>query len=294
VRRAFAAPVTSIEDIRRRMGSAMLAIVFGEGVAPERLAGEVRAVFGLVQNPVKRKLAGRGGRRRVAALYESLREVWRDGQGAGESSLLGIARGAQGGEDVETLLQQVPHWMFTFTGSGSDLLSRGLAMVGSRADVLRRVRDELPAGGQLEEPASIDGLRYLEACLLESARLYPPVRFTIHRAAGADAPNGARIAPGTELLQVFSLSQRDRGTDPSADDFRPERWLSSGTQAEAAYPNLFLSGARRCPGRDLILFVCKGAAAQLLRAGLVVGTPKLATDPVPFSFPAGQLEFRMS
>jgi len=58
------------------------------------------------------------------------------------------------------------------------------------------------------------------------------------------------------------------------------------------YPNLFLSGARRCPGRDLIVFVCKGAAAQLLHAGLVVGARSLGADPVPFSFPAKSLEFR--
>ena len=73
VRRAFSGPVASVEDVRVRMGRAMLAIVFGEGVAPETLVGEIRALFGLVQNPVKRKLAGERGRRRVAALYKNLR-----------------------------------------------------------------------------------------------------------------------------------------------------------------------------------------------------------------------------
>jgi cytochrome P450 len=182
--------------------------------------------------------------------------------------------------------------MFTFTGSGSDLLIRGLAMIGSRPDDLRRARGELPLGGKLDEPASIDALRYLEACLLEGARLFPPVRFTIHRAGAADAVNGSRIAPGTELLQVFSLTQRDGGADPTADAFRPQRWLSTRPEAEAAYPNLFLSGTRRCPGRDLILFVCKGAAAHLLQAGLVISSEKLATDPLPFSFPERSLELR--
>ena len=292
VRRAFAEPVGSIEDIRTRMGRAMLAIVFGEGVAPERLASEIRALLELVQNPVKRKLAGSRGKRRVGALYESLRQAWRDSEASGKPSLLGLARAAREGESVETLLQQVPHWMFTFTGSGSDLLTRGLAMIGSRADVLERVRVEVAAAGSLDAPASIDAMRYLEACLLEGARLYPPVRFTVHRAASADTINGTRIPPATELLQVFSLTQRDRTTDSTADAFRPERWMSSESPAEAVYPNLFLSGARRCPGRDLILFVCKGAAAHLVHSGLVVGNERLATDPVPFSFPAKQLDFR--
>jgi cytochrome P450 len=289
VRRAFAQPVRSTEDIRIGMGHAMLAIVFGEGVAPESLADEMRAVFGLVQNPVKRRLAGARGRRRVEALYDGIRRAWQAGEAKGAPSLLGMARNA--GEE-EDLLQQVPHWMFTFTGSGSDLLIRGLAMIGSRPDDLRRARGELPLGGKLDEPASIDALRYLEACLLEGARLFPPVRFTIHRAGAADAVNGSRIAPGTELLQVFSLTQRDGGADPTADAFRPQRWLSTRPEAEAAYPNLFLSGTRRCPGRDLILFVCKGAAAHLLQAGLVISSEKLATDPLPFSFPERSLELR--
>jgi cytochrome P450 len=292
VRRGFGAPVGSVEHVRESMGRAMLGIVFGEGVAPARLAADIRELSGLVPNPVKRTLRGARGRRRVAALYDRLREAWHSADGAAATSLLGLARGAGGSEDVETLLQQVPHWMFTFTGSGADLLSRGLAMIGSRPDTLARVRAELASAGPLDDPASIDGLRYLEACLLESARLFPPVRFTLHRAAAGGAAPDARISPGTEILQVFSLTQRDRSSDPTADEFRPERWLEQASRAEAAYPNLFLSGARRCPGRDLILFVCKGAAAHLVHeAGLVVRCAELSADPLPFSFPARHLRF---
>ena len=292
VRRGFGAPVGSLENVRESMGRAMLGIVFGEGVAPPSLVADIRELFGLVQNPVKRKLRGARGRRRVTALYDSLREAWGSADWAATPSLLGLARGAGGSENVETLLQQVPHWMFTFTGSGADLLSRGLALIGSRPDVSARVRAEIASTGPLDDPASIDRLRYLEACLLESARLFPPVRFTIHRAPAGDAAPNARIAPDTEILQVFSLTQRDRASDPTADAFRPERWLEDAPRAEAAYPNLFLSGARRCPGRDLILFVCKGAAAHLLHeAGLVVRCAELSADPLPFSFPTRRLRF---
>jgi cytochrome P450 len=253
---------------------------------------DIRELFGLVQSPVKRKLQGSRGRRRVAALYDSLREAWHSADRAAATSLLGMARGAGGSENVETLLQQVPHWMFTFTGSGADLLSRGLALIGSRPDALARARNEIASAGPLDDPASIDRLRYLEACLLESARLFPPVRFTLHRAPAGDAAPNASIPPGTEILQVFSLTQRDPASDPTADEFRPERWLEDLPRAEAAYPNLFLSGARRCPGRDLILFVCKGAAACLLHeAGLVVGCAELSADPLPFSFPTRHLRF---
>jgi cytochrome P450 len=292
VRRAFSASVGTLEDIRAGMERSMLGIVFGEGVAPDRLASDIRVLFGLVQNPLKRRLHGGRERQRVDRLYASFRQAWERSGEAGNGTLLSIARGAAGAESVETLLQQIPHWMFTFSGSGADLLSRGLTMIGSRPDVLARVRQEIAAAGPLDDPASIDTLRYLEACLLESARLFPPVTRTFHRATTEDVVSNIRIPAGTEILQVFSLTQRDTTSDRTADAFQPERWLSPESLAEAAYPNLFLSGARRCPGRDLILFVCKAAAAQLLlqEAGLVVRSAELASDPVPFSFPAKRLQ----
>jgi cytochrome P450 len=291
VRRGFSRPIGSLDDIREAMGRAMLGIVFGEGVVPERLAEDIRVLFGLVQSPVKRLLRGGKERERVELLYQSFREAWHRNGGAGDSSLLSIARRVGGSDNEEALLQQIPHWMFTFSGSGADLLSRGLAMIGSRPDVLARVRQDLAAAGPLDDAAAIEGLRYLEACLLESARLFPPVTRTFHRAGSDDVVGNLRIPAGTEILQVFSLSQRDTAADPTADAFQPERWLTAASRAEAVYPNLFLSGARRCPGRDLILFVCKGAAAKLLESGLRLHSAELARDPAPFSFPSKNLRF---
>ena len=287
VRRAFSAPITGAEDLRNRMGTAMLSIVFGEGVAPERLATDIRVLVSLVQNPLKRRLRGASERRRVHELYNTVRRIWQQADGPANQSLVGMARESGGGDNLETILQQIPHWMFTFSGSGSDLLWRGLVMMGSRPQVLARARAEIAEAGPLDDPAAIDRLRYVEACLLESARLYPPVKATFHRAPKGDVGVSPQIPAGTEIVQVFALTQRDRTSDPTADNFQPERWLGPNSRAEAVYPNLFLSGARRCPGRDLILFVCKAAAAHVLgRSGVVMGSERLAHDPLPFSFPA--------
>ncbi|HTD59526.1 MAG TPA: cytochrome P450 [Gemmatimonadaceae bacterium] len=291
VRRAFAAQLSSIDDVRDRMGRAMLSIVFGDGVAPDHLADDIRVLFGLVQNPLARLLRGAAERPRVDRLYAGLRQAWQRSDAQAQVSLLAIARSANAGEAEDTLLQQIPHWMFTFSGSGADLLARGLTMIGSRPDVLARVRTELAAAGPLDQPASVDGLRFLEACLLESARLFPPVTRTFHRAMVDDG----RVPAGAEILQVFSLTQRDGAADPTANQFRPDRWLSSANQAEAAYPNLFLSGARKCPGRDLILFVAKSAASvTLAETGRIARSDVLARDPVPFSFPERRVQFTSS
>ena len=293
VRRAFSTPITGVEDLRKRMGQAMLSIVFGEGAAPERVATDIRVLVGLVQNPLKRAFRGGLERRRVNELYNTIRRIWEQVDGPVRRSLVGMAREAGGGDNIEQLFQQIPHWMFTFSGSGSDLLWRGLAMMGSRPQVLARARAEVAAAGPLDNSAAIARLRYIEACLLESARLFPPVKATFHRAPEGDAAVRPTIPVGTEIVQVFALTQRDRASDPTADDFQPERWLDPSAHAEAVYPNLFLSGARKCPGRDLILFVCKAAAAQVLgESGVAVGSERLARDPLPYSFPGRQIRIQ--
>jgi cytochrome P450 len=296
VEKAFGGrPVQSIAEIRRRMGEAMLSVVFGEGNAPAHLIGDIQELFAEV-GP-KTALIGSRKRKLRDRFHEELRRLWRSGAGKGQPSLLALAHEAEatvesGHRGEEALLDQIPHWMFTFTNSGSDLLARSLAMILARPDSLARVRSEI-AAGSLDDPTKIDGLRYLEACILETGRLFPPVALTSHRAARRDSFQGADIPAGTEMLQFFPFTNRDTSRDPHASYFRPERWLDANDPVHGLYPNLFLSGARACPGRTLIMFVEKAALASLIRAG---GIPSkrnaLSRDPLPFSFPAEFLEFQ--
>ncbi|HZD06291.1 MAG TPA: cytochrome P450, partial [Longimicrobiales bacterium] len=243
--------------------------------------------------PLKRKLLGFRYRGRRDRLYALLGRLWDAGDESGPT-LLGRARSvAKGLGDVsrEELLQQIPHWMFTFTGSGSDLLGRTLALVTARAEVHRRVLEEIGEAGDLADPATVDGLPYLDACLREAGRLFPPVTRTFHH------PVGSRGAPaaadgGAELVHYFPLLQRDPSLGASVHTFRPERWLAPELDAPAAASNLFLRGPRACPGEDLILFVCRVAIArQLGELGMDVRPSRLSRDPLPVSFPAGEAHF---
>jgi cytochrome P450 len=174
--------------------------------------------------------------------------------------------------------------MFTFTGSGTDLLARTMAMVTSRPTVLRRALEDCAQAGPLDQAASIDRMRYLNACLLETGRLFTPVTRTVHRSAG-----------GNDIVHYFPLLQRDETLGPSVHDFRPERWLADGLDAAAAASNLFLRGPRACPGRDLILFVCRAALASQLQEQRVRGkSVRLARDPLPLSFPEREIRFTVA
>jgi hypothetical protein len=280
VRGAFAGPLHDARDIRTAMGRAMVRIVLGEVNPRLDPARHVTTLFNVVQSPVRRKLLGFLYHRRRAQLYDLIARKWEyateTSEGAKEPTLLALAAHHSGGIDRATAAQQVPHWMFTFTCSGTDLLTRALCLISSRPDVHGRVIDELQTVGDIER------LSYLNACILEAGRLFPPVTKTFHRA-------GAR-----ELAHYFPLLQRDDSLGPTVHAFQPERWLTTPLDAAAAASNLFLRGPRACPGMNLILFVCRAALArQLGELGVLARQERLSRDPLPISFPKVSGRFTM-
>lgn len=285
-RAAFAQPVRTVDEVRAAMGRAMLGIVLGEeGTEDSAVPDDVHALFQALQSPLRRRLGSARYRAKREALYALLRERL-EGVEEGEASLVALARryssNGAGPLDGERLVQQLPHWMFTFTGSGTDLLARTLAMVTARPPVHRRIREELAAAGPPEEVESVFRLAYVRATLLETGRLFPPVTRTFHR--GVDG----------EVVHYFPLLHRDDALDPTVHHFRPERWSDPDRlDSAAASSSLFLRGPRACPGRELILFVCMAALArQVGELGLGDRNSPLSRDPLPITFPAGEARFQ--
>lgn len=283
IRAAFERPVGDAGAVRTAMGRAMVGIVLGEVPGGSHPADDVTVLFGAVQSPVKRKLLGFLYGPRRERFFDLLRRQW-DATEPGSDTLLGRARAHAGTLPRDEVLQQVPHWMFTFTGSGADLLVRTLALVGSRPDVRRRLRDEFEAADRTGRVASPDAHPLAEACILEAGRLFPPVTRTFHRERGAGA---------ADTVHWFPLLQRSDALGPTVHDFRPDRWLDDGPDDPARASNLFLRGPRACPGKDLILFVCRAALArQVGELGVVARDPSLlARDPLPISFPSRAARF---
>jgi cytochrome P450 len=282
---AFTEPVHTIDDVRRAMGSVMLTIVAGPNAAP-RLGTDVQALFKLVQSPLRRRLAGARGRELRARFYADLRAAWHASGASGGESLLAHAHQYADLLEEEDALQQMPHWMFTFTGSGTDLLVRGFSLIAARPAVRERARQEVIAAGAPTNAAQLD---YIEACLREAGRLFPPVTKTFHRAPAGGTAGGFVIPRDVDVLHYLPLFYRHGNKAPEAHSFRPERWLDPS--AARPYPDIFLSGARACPGQHLILHVCKAAVATLLARGVSVDSHILAQDPLPLVFPQKEARF---
>jgi cytochrome P450 len=293
VARAFSAVPRNVDDVRAAMGRSMLAIVFGEGTVSERLVADIQALMGFVLNPVKRRVLGIVGRRRRTRFYRALREAWRRTTSSSPPSLLAVARRVAGDIPEEQVVEQIPHWMFTFTGSGTDLLARTLALVTSHRSALERARAELAAAGPLDSPETIDSLAYLDACLMEAARLYPPVTRTFHRVRRDTVAGTVHIPAGMEILH--SLPLLGGATRADVRRFQPERWLTSTGPSPGGEFDPFLGGARRCPGKELILLVCKTALAVLLVSQRVTAAGgAFEGDELPAEFPMHAIRFEQA
>lgn len=284
---AFTPTPTSIADLQAAMGRAMVGVVFG-GQAQPSLVGDIETLYSLVQNPLKRLLLAPYAHFKRRRLYDALRVLWHDQRAATSESLLSMAGGAEQTLSDQEVLEQVPHWMFTFTGSATALLTRTLALISAFPAVHGQAMAELAAAGPIAGSSfDPENLPYLEACLWEAAYCYPPVTKTFHRVAEEVTVGDVRIPPGTEIMHLFPLFTSD-SSDKSR-RFNPNRWLCDVPPVYSFDP--FLGGARRCPGQRLILLICKTALATLLtehRAGVVA--PGIGAGPLPAEFPQRDIQ----
>ncbi|KAL4254974.1 Cytochrome P450 superfamily protein [Abortiporus biennis] len=95
-----------------------------------------------------------------------------------------------------------------------------------------RLRDEVDnafSTGEALESAKLAELSYLNGCLNEALRLYPPVMFGLPR----KVPEGGKIlgefyVPGgtTVSAHTFSIHRDPRNFYPIPDKFWPDRWIS--------------------------------------------------------------------
>ena len=96
----------------------------------------------------------------------------------------------------------------------------------------------------------VPNLKYTEAVLAESMRLFPPA-WAIGRLALEDHEfGGYKVAKGSLVLVSPYVTQRDSRFWDDANEFVPERWESQSAK-EASQKNIYFpfgGGIRRCIG----------------------------------------------
>jgi cytochrome P450 len=156
---------------------------------------------------------------------------------------------------------QIGFWLFVLKDAIELHVARTLALIAAHPAVQARVREEVIAAGPLT-PASIGGLRYLEACIFEQLRLWTPVPLLLRRAERPfSLGTGIAIEAEQQLLIHAGSYHRDpRVFGAVADTFSPDIAGSAGS----AKLYVFSAHDRGCAGRSLVLFVLKATLASIL------------------------------
>ncbi|KAM3474361.1 hypothetical protein MY5147_004292 [Beauveria neobassiana] len=115
-------------------------------------------------------------------------------------------------------------------------------------------------------------LQYLQACLHETLRVYPPVPETTPRHSPGALINGDYIPKGTRLSVYQWATYRNPNNFTDPDLYRPQRWLpATHPLYDERYKNdnkdvfkPFSFGARDCIGKNLAMNELRLIASRLL------------------------------
>ncbi|KAG7390242.1 hypothetical protein PHYPSEUDO_008380 [Phytophthora pseudosyringae] len=168
--------------------------------------------------------------------------------------------------------------ILTFVVAGRDTTAACLTFssyaVARHPQVQQRIVEELedaksstgsnPAPFTFEE---VSNMKYLEAVVYESLRLYPPAPYNVKCAVTDDyLPDGTFVPAGVDI--VYSPWYMGRNSALWGDDpleFRPERWLEMSKRPSAyEFPN-FQAGPRTCLGMKMAVLEAKLFLATTLR-----------------------------
>ena len=144
--------------------------------------------------------------------------------------------------------------------------------------VYRRLKEELDSRSTLSTPisdAETRELPYLEACIKEGMRMWPPVVGLMSKVV---PPSGANILghwlPGGTCIgySAWGVMRKTKTFGADADIYRPERWLEDASSDEAAKAEMdksldlvFGYGKNACLGKPIAQIEMRKTVAELLR-----------------------------
>lgn len=139
---------------------------------------------------------------------------------------------------------------------------------------LRVELDEVPVDGSVISYSQTQRLQYLQACVWEGLRLYPPLGDLKTKVASADGDTikGVFFPPNVEVaLNDESMCRDEAVFGPDASIFRPERWIEaeSDPQRRIKYrktvDTVFGTGRFQCLGRHIAMMELHKTLAHLIR-----------------------------
>ncbi|XP_052751008.1 cytochrome P450 4C1-like [Galleria mellonella] len=162
----------------------------------------------------------------------------------------------------------------TFMFEGHDTTASGISflflMLANHPNEQEKVYQEMKSiFGDSTRTATTDDLaqmKYLELCIKETLRLYPPVHFVARVLNEKVTLSNYTIPAGTEcLIHIFDLHRRE-DLYKNALAFEPERFLPENSVGRHPYAYVpFSAGPRNCIGKKFAMMEMKSAMSAVIR-----------------------------
>jgi len=141
-------------------------------------------------------------------------------------------------------------------------------------------------------------LKYLERCIMETLRLFPPVFIFVRRLCtpiDIEGPEGTtiRLPSGTSAVVIPYVTHRKEEYYPDPNKFDPDRFLPEEQAKRHPYTYLpFSAGSRNCLGMKFAMMEMKTIAAHILRNFDISSPDKMGEIPLlPFTTLAPQRDY---
>ena len=235
--------------------------------------------------------ANRRFRKAVARLDEILLSMITRRRGShGRNDLLAMLLSAQDDDGSRMTDRQLRDEVITLFTAGHETtglaLSYAFFLLSQHPQAAATLQAELRSvlGPERRPPtfADVPALRFCEAVVSETLRLYPPAWIVGREAAVDTTLAGVAIPRGSQVWMSQWVVHRDPALFPDPDKFRPERWLD-GLQKRlprfAYFP--FGGGPRLCIGSSFAMVEATLVLATLARRFAFRVTPKLPLALLP-------------
>ncbi|WMV44476.1 hypothetical protein MTR67_037861 [Solanum verrucosum] len=186
-----------------------------------------------------------------------------------------LSRFLQGDIVNETYLRDI---VISFLLAGRDTVASASTslfwLLTENPRVAERIRDEAnEVLGQNQELTSCEQLRdlhYLQACVYESMRLYPPIQFDSKFCLEDDfLPDGTFVKKGTRVTyHPYAMGRMEELWGVNCLEFKPERWINKDGVFFQENPFKYLvfqAGVRVCLGKEMALVELKSMTLSFLR-----------------------------
>ncbi|VIO98703.1 Uncharacterized protein BM_BM8635 [Brugia malayi] len=186
---------------------------------------------------------------------------------------------AKGELPMEGVQEEVDTFTFEAHDTTSTSMNWFLHLMGTNPEIQAKVQKEVDEVlGEENRSVTYEDLgqlRFLEACIKETLRLFPSVPMQARQLTKATKIGNKILPRGTSVMIIASMIHRDPRYWPDPEAFKPERFIDNQPRHPFSYIP-FSAGPRNCIGQRFALMEEKCILALLMR-NLKVKS-KLRTD----------------